>query len=414
MTINITMPALSPTMTEGTVARWLKMEGDSVEAGEPIAEIETDKATMEVEAIDDGVLGKIVVGDGTENVAVNTVIGVMLAEGEDASALEAVAVEAPAPAAPPSAAETAPVAAEPAPAPSVPAPAAEDGQRIKASPLARKMAAQAGIDLATLSGSGPKGRIVKADIEAAMAGAPVSAVAPAQAPAAAPEGTYTEVPLSNMRKTIARRLTESKQTIPHYYLSVDCELDRLLGLRKELNARDEGFKLSVNDFILRAMALALRKVPEANAGWSETAILQYDTVDVSVAVAIEDGLITPIVRDADRKGLATISAEVKDLAARARDRKLLPHEYQGGSFSVSNLGMFGIREFAAVINPPQSGILAVGAGEKRAVVKDDALAVATVMTCTLSADHRVIDGAIGARLLAAFKAYVEEPLTMLL
>ena len=414
MTINITMPALSPTMTEGTVARWLKMEGDSVEAGEPIAEIETDKATMEVEAIDDGVLGKIVVGDGTENVAVNTVIGVMLAEGEDASALEAVAVEAPAPAAPPSAAETAPVAAEPAPAPSVPAPAAEDGQRIKASPLARKMAAQAGIDLATLSGSGPKGRIVKADIEAAMAGAPVSAAAPAQAPAAAPEGTYTEVPLSNMRKTIARRLTESKQTIPHYYLSVDCELDRLLGLRKELNARDEGFKLSVNDFILRAMALALRKVPEANAGWSETAILQYDTVDVSVAVAIEDGLITPIVRDADRKGLATISAEVKDLAARARDRKLLPHEYQGGSFSVSNLGMFGIREFAAVINPPQSGILAVGAGEKRAVVKDDALAVATVMTCTLSADHRVIDGAIGARLLAAFKAYVEEPLTMLL
>ena len=414
MTINITMPALSPTMTEGTVARWLKMEGDSVEAGEPIAEIETDKATMEVEAIDDGVLGKIVVGDGTENVAVNTVIGVMLAEGEDASALKAVAVEAPAPAAPPSAAETAPVAAEPAPAPSVPAPAAEDGQRIKASPLARKMAAQAGIDLATLSGSGPKGRIVKADIEAAMAGAPVSAAAPAQAPAAAPEGTYTEVPLSNMRKTIARRLTESKQTIPHYYLSVDCELDRLLGLRKELNARDEGFKLSVNDFILRAMALALRKVPEANAGWSETAILQYDTVDVSVAVAIEDGLITPIVRDADRKGLATISAEVKDLAARARDRKLLPHEYQGGSFSVSNLGMFGIREFAAVINPPQSGILAVGAGEKRAVVKDDALAVATVMTCTLSADHRVIDGAIGARLLAAFKAYVEEPLTMLL
>ena len=414
MTINITMPALSPTMTEGTLAKWLKAEGDSIEAGEPIAEIETDKATMEVEAVDDGVLGKIVVGDGAENVAVNTVIGVMLAEGEDASALE---VEAPAPAAPAAptpSQEPAPVTTAPRAAAAPPPPAARDGQRIKASPLARKMAAQAGIDLGTLTGSGPKGRIVKADIEAAVGGAPAAAAAPAAPPTAPPDGGYTEVPLSNMRKTIARRLTESKQTIPHYYLSVDCELDRLLALRKELNARDEGFKLSVNDFVVRAVALALRKVPEANAGWSETALLQYDTVDVSVAVAIPDGLITPIVRDADRKGLAGISAEVKDLAARARDRKLAPHEYQGGSFSVSNLGMFGIREFAAVINPPQSGILAVGAGEKRAVVKDDALAVATVMTCTLSADHRVIDGAIGARLLAAFKAYIEEPLTMLL
>ena len=409
MTINITMPALSPTMTEGTLAKWLKAEGDSIEAGEPIAEIETDKATMEVEAVDDGVLGKIVVGDGAENVAVNTVIAVMLAEGEDASALEGVSVEAPAPAAPAPTQEPAPMTAAAAVAAAPPPNAARDGQRIKASPLARKMAAQAGIDLGTLTGSGPKGRIVKADIEAAVGGAPAAGAAPA-----APQGRYTEVPLSNMRKTIARRLTESKQTIPHYYLSVDCELDRLLALRKELNARDEGFKLSVNDFVVRAVALALRKVPEANAGWSETALMQYDTVDVSVAVAIPDGLITPIVRDADRKGLASISAEVKDLAARARDRKLLPHEYQGGSFSVSNLGMFGIREFAAVINPPQSGILAVGAGEKRAVVKDDALAVATVMTCTLSADHRVIDGAIGARLLAAFKAYVEEPLTMLL
>ena len=414
MTINITMPALSPTMTEGTLAKWLKAEGDSIEAGEPIAEIETDKATMEVEAVDDGVLGKIVVGDGAENVAVNTVIGVMLAEGEDASALEGVSVEAPAPAAPAPPQEAAPAAPEPA-APAAPPPtAARDGQRIKASPLARKMAAQAGIDLGKLTGSGSKGRIVKADIEAAVGGAPAAGAAPAALPTAPPDGGYTEVPLSNMRKTIARRLTESKQTIPHYYLSVDCELDRLLALRKELNARDEGFKLSVNDFVVRAVALALRKVPEANAGWSETALLQYDTVDVSVAVAIPGGLITPIVCDADRKGLASISAEVKDLAARARDRKLLPHEYQGGSFSVSNLGMFGIREFAAVINPPQSGILAVGAGEKRAVVKDDALAVATVMTCTLSADHRVIDGAIGARLLAAFKAYVEEPLTMLL
>ena len=411
MTINITMPALSPTMTEGNLAKWLKAEGDSIEAGEPIAEIETDKATMEVEAVDDGILGKIVVAEGAENVAVNTVIGVMLAEGEDSSALEGLSVEAPAPAASEPPQDAAPAMPEPASPPTAPATPARDGQRIKVSPLARKMAAQAGIDLGTLSGSGPKGRIVKADIKAAMGDAPAQAAAPPAAPAA---GATTELPLSNMRKTIARRLTESKQTIPHYYLSVDCELNRLLGLRKELNARDESFKLSVNDFVVRAVALALRKVPEANAAWSETAILQYDTVDVSVAVAIPDGLITPIVRDADRKGLASISAEVKDLAARARDRKLLPHEYQGGSFSVSNLGMFGIREFAAVINPPQSGILAVGAGEKRAVVKDDALAVATVMTCTLSADHRIIDGAIGAQLLTAFKGYLEEPLTMLL
>ena len=312
MTINITMPALSPTMTEGTLAKWLKAEGDSIEAGEPIAEIETDKATMEVEAVDDGVLGKIVVGDGAENVAVNTVIAVMLAEGEDASALVGVSVEAPAPAAPAPTQEPAPMTAAAAVAAAPPPNAARDGQRIKASPLARKMAAQAGIDLGTLTGSGPKGRIVKADIEAAVGGAPAAGAAPA-----APQGRYTEVPLSNMRKTIARRLTESKQTIPHYYLSVDCELDRLLALRKELNARDEGFKLSVNDFVVRAVALALRKVPEANAGWSETALMQYDTVDVSVAVAIPDGLITPIVRDADRKGLASISAEVKDLARRA-------------------------------------------------------------------------------------------------
>ena len=409
MTINITMPALSPTMTEGTLAKWLKAEGDTIEAGEPIVEIETDKATMEVEAIEDGTLGKIVVSEGVENVAVNTVIGVMLAEGEDAAALEAIVIEAPAPRAPVPA--VTPEAAEAAPAP---APAARDGQRVKASPLARKMAAQAGIDLGTLTGSGPKGRIVKVDIEAAVGGAPTAAAAPAAAPSVPAVGAYTEVPLSNIRKTIARRLTESKQTIPHYYLSVDCELDRLLALRKELNARDEGFKLSVNDFVIRAVALALRKVPEANAAWSETAILRYGSVDVSVAVAIEDGLITPIVRNADHKGLATISAEVKDLATRARERKLAPEEYQGGSFTVSNLGMFGIREFAAVINPPQSGILAVGAGEKRAVVKDDALAVATVMSCTLSADHRVIDGATGAQLLAAFKAFVEEPLTMLL
>ena len=418
MPVQILMPALSPTMTEGTLARWLKTEGDAVEPGDIVAEVETDKATMEVEAVDEGVLGRILVAEGTESVAINTPIAVLLGEGEDAAAIGTAEPAAPAPAAPAPPADPAPAAAA---QPAAPAAApAEPAGRIFASPLARRMAAQAGLDLATLSGSGPRGRIVKRDIETALAAAPAPAPAPeaprpAAAPPAAPEGAaVTEVPNSGMRKTIARRLAESKQTVPHFYLTVDCEIDALLDIRKDLNARAGGHKLSVNDFVVRAAALALRSVPEANATWTEAATLRYDTVDVAVAVAVDGGLVTPVVRNADAKGLAAISAEMADFAARARDGKLLPEEYRGGGFSVSNLGMYGIREFAAVINPPQAGILAVGAGEQRPVVKDGALAVATVMSCTLSGDHRVIDGAIGARFLAAFKGYAEDPLTMLL
>ena len=431
----ITMPALSPTMTEGTLAKWLKAEGDTVASGDVIAEIETDKATMEIEAIDDGTLGRIVVPEGTEGVAVNAVIAVILAEGEDASALESVdnapplasaaepvAVVASAPAEPAPTASPAPVAVALAPIPS-------GGGRVIASPLARRMAAQANIDLAALTGSGPKGRIVKVDIEAAMAGgtaavtatagATVTQLAPAAAPAPAIQlgAPYTEIPTTQMRRIIARRLTEAKSTVPHFYLTIDCEIDRLLAMRKDLNARapeEDGYKISVNDFVIRASALALHKVPAANSSWTETAILQYNTVDVSVAVAIEGGLITPIIRNADQKGLAVISNEMKELAGRAQKGKLTPEEYQGGTFSISNLGMYSIREFAAVINPPHGAILAVGKGEQRPIVKDGALAIATVMTCTLWCDHRVVDGAIGAELLAAFKGYIEDPVTMLL
>ena len=434
----ITMPALSPTMTEGTLAKWLKAEGDAVASGDVIAEIETDKATMEIEAIDDGTLGRIVVPEGTEGVAVNAVIALILGEGEDASALDA-AASAPAPPpteAAPAAAPVAPAqapAAPPAPAavsaPAAPVTAISAEGRVIASPLARRMAAQANVDLAALTGSGPKGRIVKADIEAAMAGggaagaattgATVTQLAPAPAPAPAiqPGAAYTEIPTTQMRRIIARRLTEAKSTVPHFYLTIDCEIDRLLAMRKDLNARSpetDGYKISVNDFVIRASALALRKVPAANSSWTDAAILQYNTVDVSVAVAIEGGLITPIIRNADQKGLAAISNEMKELAARAHKGKLAPEEYQGGTFSISNLGMFGIREFAAVINPPHGAILAVGKGEQRPVVKNGALAIATVMTCTLSCDHRVVDGAIGAELLAAYRGYIEDPVTMLL
>ncbi|HLT01362.1 MAG TPA: pyruvate dehydrogenase complex dihydrolipoamide acetyltransferase, partial [Geminicoccaceae bacterium] len=434
-----------------------------VAPGDVIAEIETDKATMEVEAIDEGTLGKIVVGDGTEGVPVNAVIGVLLEEGEDASALEdfepsngakapAAAKAEPEAEAPP-AGETRPdePAGRPADAavePEARKPAAKGkaagngaarGERIFASPLARRMAKQAGIDLAMLEGSGPHGRIVKADVEraiqAGVAEKPRPAVAearpaepprPAEAPAvpppapaiAPPAEPHQEVKLSNIRKVIARRLTESKQTIPHYYLTLECELDALLKLRAELNAREGAdYKLSVNDFLIKALALALRKVPAANRAWGGDKLYQFEDVDIGVAVAIPDGLVTPVIRKADQKGLATISNEMRDLSARARDpggMKLKPEEYQGGSFSISNLGMYGIREFAAVINPPQAGILAVGAGELRPVVKDGALATATMMTATLSADHRLVDGAIGAELLAAFKRFVEEPLSMLL
>jgi pyruvate dehydrogenase E2 component (dihydrolipoamide acetyltransferase) len=455
MPIEIRMPALSPTMTEGNLARWLKKEGDLVAAGDVIAEIETDKATMEVEAVDEGTLGKILVADGTEGVAVNAPIALLLEEGEDAAALESFKPTDgdAAPAAAPRSAEAgaAPAAAsaaaeEPAPAPpQKPAPparksgnGAERGGRIFASPLAKRMAEQAGIDLSRLEGSGPHGRIIKVDIERAIqAGAPEKAQPaaaptrpeaprPAQAPGIAPPtpsvgppaGSYEEIKLSNMRKVIARRLTEAKQTIPHYYLTLDCELDALLKLRAELNGRQGAdYKLSVNDFLIKALALALRQVPAANRAWGGDKLYQYRDVDIGVAVAIPDGLVTPLIRTADQKGLATISNEMRDLSARARDpggMKLKPEEYQGGSFSISNLGMYGIREFAAVINPPQAGILAVGAGELRPVVKDRALATATVMTATLSADHRLVDGATGAELLAAFRRYVEEPLAMLL
>ena len=430
MPISVTMPALSPTMTEGTLARWLVKEGDRVNAGDVIAEIETDKATMEVESVEDGIVGRILVPEGTEGVAVNAPILVILGEDEDSSALEGFTAESAPVVAPTRTEPTAP--AEPTqteptapaePAPSGPARPAATGDRVFASPLARRMASGAGIDLAALTGSGPRGRIVKADVEAAIAAGGPTAVAsetpapgaessPSAAPAQAAE--YEEIPLTAMRKVMARRLSEAKRSIPHFYLTIDCELDALLEMRRTLNAKSDDYALSVNDFVVRACALALRRVPEANASWAGDKIIRYLTVDVAVAVALDDGLITPVIRNADQMGLAAISGAMKELAARARAGKLLPEEYQGGGFTVSNLGMYGIREFAAVINPPQGAILAVGAGEKRPVVKDGALAVATVMTCTLSCDHRVVDGALGARFLAAFKGYVEDPVTMLL
>ena len=448
MPIQILMPALSPTMTEGNVASWLKNEGDTVQAGDILCEIETDKATMEVEATDEGTLARIVAPAGTEGVAVNAVIGLILEEGEDASALEGAEAAAPAPAAP--AAAAAEPAAEPAPAASAaqpqpaaapaapapggngatpPAPQRDPGARIFASPLARRMAKQAGLALETIAGTGPNGRIVKVDVEAAIAAAataPPVAAAPAPAPAAAPTAApapvapaaaaYRDAPASTMRKVIAQRLQEAKREVPHFYLTVECAVDALLETRTQLNERSDDYNLSVNDFVIRAAALALRKVPAANASWVDGALRQYNSADVSVAVAIEDGLVTPIVRNADGKGLAEISAEVKELAGRARAKPmgLAPEEYQGGTFSVSNLGMFGIKEFSAIINPPQSMILAVGIAEQRPVVKDGALAVATMMSCTLSVDHRVVDGALGARFLQAFKGLIEDPLTMLL
>ncbi len=429
MATNILMPALSPTMTEGTLARWLKKEGDDIRAGDVIAEIETDKATMEVEAVDEGVLGKILVAAGSAGVKVNTPIAILVAAGENVPAsADAAPPAAPAPPAPP------PAAAPTTPKPAAAAAVAEHGPRIFASPLARRMALQAGIDLATLTGSGPNGRIVKADIEAALhkpAAAPATAVPAAAATPTQPSpardavraGAITAphelVPHSSMRKIIARRLSDAKQQIPHFYLSLDIGLDTLLDLRATLNAKapKEGpgaFKLSVNDLIIKAAAIALRRVPRVNASFTEDGIAYYRDVDISVAVAIPDGLITPIIRGADQKGLAAISNEMKALAERARAGKLKPEEYQGGGFSISNLGMYGITAFSAIINPPQSAILAIGAGEKRAVVRGDSIAIATMMTCTLSVDHRVVDGALGAEWLAAFKAIIEDPLSLML
>jgi pyruvate dehydrogenase E2 component (dihydrolipoamide acetyltransferase) len=434
MATNILMPALSPTMTEGTLARWLKKEGDTIKAGDVIAEIETDKATMEVEAVDEGVLGKILVADGTEGVAVNAPIAIMVDAGE------AVPSGAPAPVAAsaqssattqPQQPVSAPEAA-PAPAPAA-APAAATGNRVVASPLAKRIAQQQGVDLAGLKGSGPNGRIVKADVEAASKGGAPKAAAPAPvpsaaapAPAAAPKAPapvitapHTLVPNSSMRKVIARRLSEAKATVPHFYVSMDIEIDALLKLRADLNARSPkdgpgAFKLSVNDLVIKAAAATLRRIPKVNASYTEDNTILYDDVDISVAVSIADGLITPIIRKADIKGLSTISNEMKDLAARAKSGKLKPEEFQGGGFSISNMGMFGVSNFAAIINPPQAGILAVAAGTQRAVVKNGALAVATVMTCTLSVDHRVVDGALGAEWLAEFKRIVEDPLSLML
>jgi pyruvate dehydrogenase E2 component (dihydrolipoamide acetyltransferase) len=456
MATNILMPALSPTMTEGTLSRWLKKEGEAVKAGDVIAEIETDKATMEVEAVDEGVLGRILVADGTTGVKVNEPIGVLVEQGEAVPA--AASAPKPAPAAPIPAAAPTPVAA---PAPAAPAPSAAPapgdltqgapvaakgnghdavGDRIFVSPLARRMALQSGIDLAALKGSGPNGRIVKVDIEAVLSGArpeaaPAPSVAPVAAPAAPPGSSargqappaapiaiiapHTLVPNSNIRKVVARRLVEAKQTIPHFYVSMDIEIDALLKLREELNAKSpkdgpSAFRLSVNDLIIKAAAITLRRIPKVNASFTDDAIVLYSDVDISIAVSIPDGLITPIVRKADQKGLAAISSEMKDLAGRARAGKLKPEEFQGGGFSISNMGMYGVSEFAAIINPPQAAILAVAAGQQRPVVKNGALAIATVMTCTLSVDHRVVDGALGAEWLAAFKTIVEDPLSLML
>jgi len=434
MPIEILMPALSPTMTEGNLAKWLKKEGEEVHSGDVLAEIETDKATMEFEAVDDGRLGKILVPEGTQGVKVNQPIAVLLEEGEEASA----ATIEPRSTSPVREAPAAPKTEAAAPLPPHPAAEPQGGNgRLFASPLARRMALHAGLDLAAIKGSGPQGRIVKADIEAALGEPAKPAVTPAAQPAAPPRlpampalprpvfakeqvvalagnPPYSEKPHTAMRRVIARRLAESKQTVPHFYLSIDCEIDALLKIRKELNAKSDAYRISVNDFVVRAAALALRKVPAANASWSDDAILLWDSVDIAVAVALDDGLITPIVKQADHKGLATIATEMKDLVARARAGKLKLEEFQGGTFSISNLGMYGVHDFAAVINPPQGAILAVGVGEERPIVKGGALAVATMMSCTLSCDHRVVDGAVGAQFLAAFKALVEDPLTMLL
>jgi pyruvate dehydrogenase E2 component (dihydrolipoamide acetyltransferase) len=418
MATNILMPALSPTMTEGTLSRWLKKEGEDVRAGDVIAEIETDKATMEVEAVDEGVLGKILVADGTEGVKVNEPIAILVDQGE------AVPAAAPAPAKPAAAPPKPETKAEPPrPAPQSGNGHDQGGERIFVSPIARRMARQAGVDLVTLKGSGPNGRIVKADIEAALQKGTPRVPQPAAAPAARPSAPISAphklVPHSSVRKVIARRLTEAKSTIPHFYVSMDVEIDTLIRLMNELNEKSpkdgpDVYLITINDLVIKASAATLRRVPTVNAGWTDDGMALFDDVDISVAVAIPDGLITPIIRKADQKGLATISREMKDLAGRARSGKLKPEEFQGGGFSISNMGMFGVTEFAAIINPPQAAILAVAAGQKRPVVKNDSLSIATVMTCTLSVDHRVVDGALGARWLREFKRIVEDPLSLLL
>ncbi|MBV8938810.1 MAG: pyruvate dehydrogenase complex dihydrolipoamide acetyltransferase [Alphaproteobacteria bacterium] len=442
MPIEILMPALSPTMTEGNLAKWLVKEGDKIKSGQVIAEIETDKATMEVEAVDEGVLGRILVPAGTEGVKVNAPVALLLAEGEDKAALadykpkdSASGIQDSGKKEAPPQAPTPPTA--PSPESRMPNPESARSGRVPASPLAKRIAAAEGVSLAEISGSGPHGRVVKADVESFLASGGAGRGAVRRNPQ-----EFTKIPNNNMRKVIARRLTESKSQVPHFYLTVECELDRLLDLRKQLNEAAEknagaavrgvpgeqpkarsgdspkaggkpAYKLSVNDLVIKAAALALRDIPAANASWSDEAVLQYTNVDISVAVAIEGGLITPIVKNADQKSVMQISSEMKDLAARARENKLKPEEFQGGGFSISNLGMYGVKTFSAIINPPQGAILAVGAGEERAVVRGGQVTIRQMMDCTLSVDHRVVDGALGAQLLQALKGYVESPALLL-
>jgi pyruvate dehydrogenase E2 component (dihydrolipoamide acetyltransferase) len=433
------MPALSPTMEKGNLARWLKKEGDKVKSGDVLAEIETDKATMEVEAIDEGVLAKIVVAEGTQDVAVNQLIAIIASEGEDVKAVAASggapAKAEVAPTAPAAAAAAAPAAAALV-ASAAPAAKANGAGRIASSPLARRLAKEAGLDLSAISGTGPHGRIVERDVKAAQAGggakAPAAQGAKPSAPAMArgmsdetikklyEPGSFEEIPHDSMRKVIASRLVEAKQTIPHFYLTVDCNLDALLAAREAINAavpknkdKQPAYKISVNDFVIKAMALALQRVPDANVTYTENTMLKHKHSDIAVAVSIPGGLITPVVRKAETKGLAAISTEMKDLATRARARKLQPQEYQGGSSAVSNLGMFGIKNFSAVINPPHASILAVGAGEQRVIVEKGQMKIANMMSVTLSTDHRAVDGALGAELISAFKELIENPVSML-
>jgi pyruvate dehydrogenase E2 component (dihydrolipoamide acetyltransferase) len=462
MPVNILMPALSPTMEKGNLAKWLKKEGDAVKTGDVIAEIETDKATMEYEAIEDGTLAKIVVPEGTNDVPVNQLIAVLAQEGEDVKAAAAAAAKAGPAAKPPSAAQAAPKPAQPAipsiakepkapPPPAAPrAPSPQRGNgggegsrtdshtpnRVFSSPLARRLAKEAGLDIGRVQGSGPHGRIVARDVAAAREGrglrAPSAAAAGGPAPMIAPamtdqqvralyeDGSYEVVPHDGMRRTIAARLTASVQTIPHFYLTVDCDIGKLLQAREEINdaaPKDKdgkpAYKLSVNDFVIKALALALQRVPDANVSWTEGGMLKHKHSDIGVAVAMPNGLITPIVRNAETKSLSVISNEMRELAVRARDRKLKPHEYQGGTTAVSNLGMYGIKDFTAVINPPHATILAVGAGEERAVVRNGTIEAAHIMSVTMSCDHRAVDGALGAVLIGAFKALIENPVMML-
>lgn len=414
MPVKILMPALSPTMEHGNLAKWLKKEGETVAAGEVIAEIETDKATMEVEAVDEGILGKIIVQEGSQEVAVNSLIAVLLEDGEDASAIDDfIAKESgtPAPATKTESENKATPATEPVLSKSVATSEQKivkpgEAGRIFASPLARRIASNEGINLSSIIGTGPRGRIVKADV---LAGGN------AKGRIRRHSQEYTLVPNNNMRRVIAKRLVESKQTVPHFYLSIECTMDSVLEARAQVNASfgdDKSKKLSVNDFVILATAKALKDVPGANASWSDEAIMMYNNIDISVAVAIEGGLITPVIRNADQKEITKISSEMKDLAKRARENSLKPEEFQGGGFSISNLGMYGIKNFNAIVNPPQGCILAVGASDKRAVIVDDKIVVRTMMDVSLSCDHRVVDGAVGALFLNAFKKYIESPLLM--